>query len=296
MNRHPLRTVFARQRPPEITGIGDGSGWKFETVALAEDFRHFEVLAGDANRKPTISIFDYIGDDGEGGGVSAKLVAGVLRNLAGKPIKVEINSPGGNYFDGVAIYNLLRRHDAEVEVEILGQAASAASIIAMAGDTIAMAHNSELMIHEARGLFYGTKSEMAGAIEVLGHIDESMVQTYAARSGRPAAEFSAMIAGKDVFFRGQEAIDAGLADTLLEREAQMPVYAASADLPADKASLDTFLAKQGMTRSQRRDLYAALGTGTPRAAEPATPRAGDPDEPAILLTAEQRTRLAALTV
>jgi ATP-dependent Clp protease, protease subunit len=277
MNRTPLSAVFAAQRPPEITGIGDGSGWKFETVALAEDFRHFEVLAGDGDRKPTISIFDYIGDDGEGGGVTAKRVAGALRSLAGQPIKVEINSPGGNYFDGVAIYNLLRRHDAAVEVEILGQAASAASIIAMAGDTVAMAHNSELMIHEARGLFFGTKSEMADAMEVLGHIDESMVQTYAARSGRPAAEFAAMIAGKDVYFRGQEAIDAGLADTLLEREAQMPVYATADDLPTDKASLDKYLAKQGMPRAARRDLYRAIGT--PSAAEPATPRAGDEPEP-----------------
>lgn len=285
MTRNSLRSVIAAERPPEISNVGDGTGWKFETLALSADFRHFEVLAGDGDRKPTISIFDYIGDDGDGGGVTAKRVAGVLRNLAGQPIKVEINSPGGNYFDGVAIYNLLRRHDAEVEVEILGQAASAASIIAMAGDTIAMAHNAEIMIHEARGMFFGTKSDMTGAIEVLTHIDESMVETYAARSGRPAAEFSAMIAGKDVYFRGQEAVDAGLADSLMAREAQMPVYASSDDLPTDKASLDKFLAKHDVPRSARRDLYRAMGTHN--AADPATPRAGDEPGPdfSALLTA-----------
>lgn len=283
MKRNSLRGVFAAaQRPPEITGIGDDTGWKFETVALAEDFRRFEALAGDAERKPTLSIFDYIGDDGDGGGVSAKRVAGALRALAGQDIVVEINSPGGNYFDGVAIYNLLRRHDGNVEVQVLGQAASAASVIAMAGDTISMALNSEIMIHEARGLFFGTKSEMADAMEVLGHIDQSMVETYAARSGRPAADFSAMIAGKDVYFRGREAIEAGLADQLLEREAQMPVYAsAPGPFPRDKASLDKFLEKQGMPRAERRDLFRGI--------EPEARRAEGPAEAGI--TEEQEARL-----
>ena len=280
MLRSGLHAVRAA-RPPEITGVGDGSGWKFETTALADDFRQFEVRAAESAR-PTISIFDYIGDDGQGGGITAARVAGVLRAVAGKPITVEINSPGGNYFEGVAIYNLLRRHSAEVDVEILGIAASAASVIAMAGDTIAVAHNAEIMIHEARGLFFGTKSEMADAIEVLSHIDQSMVETYAARSGRPADQFAAMIAGKDVYFRGQEAIDAGLADMMMDREAQMPVYVvAAADMPTDKASLDKFLAKHSMPRSARRDLFRAIGEGTRNATDPdpATLRAGNEPEP-----------------
>lgn len=290
--RKSLRAVFAA-RPPEITGIGNGDGWKFETTALADDFKHFEVRALESS-KPTISIFDYIGDDGEGGGVTAKRIAGVLRTVAGKPITVEINSPGGNYFEGVAIYNLLRRHDAAVDVQVLGIAASAASVIAMAGDTVSIAHNAEIMIHEARGLFFGTKSEMAAAIDVLAHIDRSMVETYAARSGRGADEFDAMISGKDVYFRGQEAIDAGLADLLMDREAQMPVYSSAEDLPTDKASLDRFLAKHDMPRAARRELYRAIGTQN--AAEPATPRAGTSEEPALTLTAEQQRRLNALTV
>lgn len=296
MRNRGLRAVLAA-RPPEITGVGDGSGWKFETTALAEDFRHFEVRA-QASEHPTISIFDYIGDDGEGGGVTAKRIAGALRSVAGKPITVEINSPGGNYFEGVAIYNLLRRHDAAVDVEILGIAASAASVIAMAGDTIAVAHNAEIMIHEARGLFFGTKSEMAEAMEILSHVDRSMVETYAHRSGRPADEFEAMIAGKDVYFRGQEAIDAGLADLLMDREAQMPVYKACADMPTDKASLDRFLAKHDMPRAARRELYRAIGAGKPNAADPAeaTLRAGEPDEPLFEVTADQESRLKALLV
>ena len=278
------------ERPPEISGIGTGSEWKFETTALADDFRHFEVRAL-ASSTPTISIFDYIGDDGEGGGVSAKRIAGALRSIGDKPIAVEINSPGGNYFEGVAIYNLLRRHSQAVNVQILGIAASAASVIAMAGDDIAIAHNAEIMIHEASGLFMGTKSDMAQAIEALTKIDEAIVSTYAARSGRPAEEFSAMMAGKDVWFCGQEAIDAGLADNLMEREAEMPVYAVGDEFPSDKPSLDRFLAKHDMPRSARRDLYRAIGTGTPSAAETtATPSAGPAAE------ADYSRLMAALTV
>lgn len=161
-------------------------------------------------------------------------------------------------------------------MQILGIAASAASVIAMAGDTIAIAHNAEIMIHEAQGVFIGTKTEMAQAVETLTHVDDAMTATYAARSGRPAEEFAAMIAGKDMFFRGQEAIDAGLADTLMDREAAMPVYASADDFPSDKPSLDRFLAKHNVPRSARRDLFRAIGTHN--AADPATPRAGDEPE------------------
>lgn len=292
MRRNGLLAVRAA-RPPEIAGLSGGDNWRFETTALAADFRHFEVRAAAAGGNPTISIFDYIGDDGEGGGVSDKRVAAALRSIGDRDIDVEINSPGGNYFQGVAIYNLFRRHPKAVNVQILGIAASAASVIAMAGDTIAIAHNAEIMIHEAQGVFIGTKSEMAEAVTTLQHIDDSMVATYAARSGRPAEEFAAMIAGKDVFFRGQEAIDAGLADVLMEREAEMPVYAAT-EFPSDKPSLDRFLAKHDMPRSARRDLFRAIGTHN--AADPATPRAGDPEESVFQVTADQAARLAALNV
>jgi ATP-dependent Clp protease protease subunit len=96
-----------------------------------------------------------------------------------------------------------------------------------------------------------------------------------------------MIAGKDVYFRGQEAIDAGLADKLMDRDAEMPVYASS-EYPTDKPSLDRFLAKQNMSRTARRDLFRAIGEGTRTAADldPATLRAGDePQDLSALLNA-----------
>jgi hypothetical protein len=98
---------YSPARPPEMPEVAHSADWQFETRALADDFARFEVKAL-ATGTPTISIFDYIGDDGAGGGVPAAKVAGALRSIGNQPVIVEINSPGGNYFEGVAIYNLLR--------------------------------------------------------------------------------------------------------------------------------------------------------------------------------------------
>jgi ATP-dependent protease ClpP protease subunit len=277
--------VAASQRPPEIADVGDGGGWQFETRALAPDFAHFEVRAL-ASDNPTISIFDYIGDNGAGGGVTVARIAAAMRSVAGKPVTVEINSPGGNYFDGVAIYNLLRRHPEAVTVQVLGIAASAASVIAMAGDTIEIAHNAEIMIHQGRGLFFGTADEMQAATAVLQQIDQAMADTYAARSGRKNAEVAGWMKA-ETYMRADLAVQRGFADRVMEREAQLPVYAnASASLPSDPKALDRLLAKQGMTRGARRDLFRAIK--------------GEPDPPSALTSntaraARNRARIAALT-
>lgn len=261
-------------RPPEMPDLGAGNDWQFETQALDAEFAHFEVRAL-ASDNPTISIFDRIGADYEGNGVTATRIAGALRSIGNKAVTVEINSPGGNYFEGVAIYNLLRRHTAAVNVQILGIAASAASIIAMAGDTIEIAHNAEIMIHQAQGVFFGNADDMEAAIVTLRKLDSAMVDVYDARSNKDAEELLAMMKA-ETFIGGQDAVDAGFADSVMEREAQMPVYAKAEDLPSDKATLDKFLATKGMPRAERRELYRAMGVGARRTdPEPATQNAGD---------------------
>lgn len=275
--RHSGLIAVRAERPPVMPDLGSGNDWQFETKALDPSFAAFEVKAL-ASDKPTISIFDRIGADYDGNGVTAARVAAALRSIGPKPLTAEINSPGGNYFEGVAIYNLLRRHPAAVDVQILGIAASAASIIAMAGDTVAIAHNAEIMIHQAQGVFFGNADDMEAAIPVLRKLDGAMVDVYAARTGKSGGELLEMMRA-ETYIGGRDAVAAGFADAVMEREAQMPVYA-SADLPKDKASLDKFLATKGVSRSERRDLYRAMGLSTPRAAEPdpATPRAGDEPE------------------
>lgn len=278
MKRSGLIDVRAAQRPPEMPDLGNHVDFQFETRALAADCRAFEVKALATDR-PTISIFDYIGDDGDGGGVPAAKVAGALRSVAGKPITVEINSPGGNYFEGVAIYNLLRRHPAAVDVQILGIAASAASVIAMAGDTIEIAHNAEIMIHMAQGVFIGNADDMADALATLQKLDGAMADTYAARTGMDRGTLLAMMKA-ETYIGGQDAVDQGFADSLMTREAQPLVYAEASDFPSDQASLDRFLARHRMPRAQRRDLYRAIKPGTLNAADPATLNAGNEPEAA----------------
>lgn len=258
--------VAASQRPPEIAPVGDGQGWQFEKKALAPTFAHFEVKALASDR-PSISIFDYIGDDGNGGGVTVARIAAALRSIGSKPIAVEMNSPGGDYFAGVAIYNLLRRHPAAITVQILGLAASAASVIAMAGDRIEIAENAEIMIHQARGLFAGTADQMRAAVVVLDQIDTAMVETYAARTSLAPAKLSGMMKA-ETFMTGAEAVKLGFADAVMARAAEPVVYADGRDaMPRDPKSLDRKLAAEGMSRSARRELYRAI-KGEPSPADP----------------------------
>ena len=95
--------------------------------------------AAEADSQATISVLDPIGADFWGDGVTAKRISAALRYVGDVPVTVNINSPGGDYFEGLAIYNLLREHKGAVTVNILGIAASAASVIAMAGDEVRIA-------------------------------------------------------------------------------------------------------------------------------------------------------------
>lgn len=94
-----------------------------------------------------ITIYDQIGDGIFYEGVTAKRIAAALRSIGEKDVVVNINSPGGNYFEGVSIYNLLAQHKGKVTVQVVGLAASAASVIAMAGDEILMGDGAFMMIH-----------------------------------------------------------------------------------------------------------------------------------------------------
>ncbi|BEN40789.1 hypothetical protein SMKC049_25810 [Serratia marcescens] len=104
-------------------------------------------LKAAASNDNSISVFDVIGQDYWGEGVTAKRIAGALRSMNGADVTVNINSPGGDMFEGLAIYNLLREYQGKVTVKVLGLAASAASIIAMAGDEIQIGRGAFLMIH-----------------------------------------------------------------------------------------------------------------------------------------------------
>ena len=121
-----------------------------------------------------VLIYDEIGAYG----VTAK---GFLAELGALPddaaIDLRLNSPGGSVFDAVAIYNALKRHAGDITVWIDGIAASAASYIAMAGDTIVMPENAFLMIHDPSGLVMGTAGDMRSTAEALDKVKGSLIRS-----------------------------------------------------------------------------------------------------------------------
>jgi ATP-dependent Clp protease protease subunit len=162
-----------------------------------------------------ISIYDVIGQDPwTGEGVTSKRVAGALRAIGSSDVTVNINSPGGDFFEGIAIYSLLREHPHNVTVKVMGLAASAASIIAMAGDKIEISDIGFLMIHNAWALAVGNRHDMREAADTLEPFDDAMAGLYAARAGVDKAEAAAWM-DKETWFNGNQAIEAGIADALL---------------------------------------------------------------------------------
>lgn len=232
-----------------------------------------EVKAA-ANGDTTISMYEAIGDNWDGGGVTAKRIGAALRSIGAKDITVNINSPGGDFFEGVAIYNLLRSHQAKVTVNVIGLAASAASVIAMAGDEIRMGEGSFLMIHNAWAVAIGNRHDMKEAAQLLEPFDAEMAKLYAARTGMSVEVVGAMM-DKETWINSERAIDDGFAQGVIERDSITRDTSASGNKRA-LAMMETAMAKAGYSRSARRDAFQSLFTGTPSAAgKPAMPCAGD---------------------
>ncbi|WP_368927541.1 head maturation protease, ClpP-related [Serratia marcescens] len=230
-----------------------------------------KAAASDDN---SISVFDVIGQDYWGEGVTAKRIAGALRSMNGADVTVNINSPGGDMFEGLAIYNLLREHQGKVTVKVLGLAASAASIIAMAGDEIQIGRGAFLMIHNCWVVAIGNRHDFAAMVEYLEPFDNAMADIYSARSGLDSDTVKQLMDGES-YIGGSDAIEKGLADSLLSSDA----VSSDEDSPAAALrKLDSILAKANTPRSERRKLLKALTgstpsavtdpTGTPSATEP----------------------------
>lgn len=125
-----------------------------------------------AKGEDVISILEPIGETYDGRGVTVNRISAALRSIGDKPVTVQINSPGGNFFDGLAIYNLFRAHSRMVTVQIVGIAASAASVIAMAGDEIQIARAGMLMVHNAQWLAMGDRHAMQEAASIFAGFAE----------------------------------------------------------------------------------------------------------------------------
>lgn len=179
-----------------------------------------------------ILIYDVIDPDPWFGGVSAQDFVQDLANVDSDSILVRINSPGGDVYDALAITNALRNHEASVTVQIDGLAASAASFIAMAGDEVVVCRNSEMMIHDARGICIGSATDMAEYAQWLHRASDNIASIYAEKAGGEVKDWrKAMTA--ETWYTAEEAVEAGLADRVLaDDKADSKKAAARFDLRA----------------------------------------------------------------
>lgn len=166
----------------------------------------------------TISVYDVIGYDWwTGEGVTAKRIAGALRSMGAGPVTVNINSPGGDLFEGLAIYNLLREHQGHITTKVVGLAASSASVIAMAGDTIQIARAGFFMVHNGWLIAQGNRLDLREIADWMEPFDTAMADIYASRTGQDIADVRRQMDG-ETWFGGTQAIEQGYADEMLNAD------------------------------------------------------------------------------
>lgn len=176
-----------------------------------------------------LHIDDVIDSWGGQWGISARDFNAALTDLGDvSSIRLHINSPGGEVWEGIAMLNALRRHPAPVTAVVDALAASAASFIAAGADEVVMGRNSEMMIHDAWGIAMGPAGDMHAMGDRLDQVSNNIASVYAAKSGGTAADWRpAMLA--ETWYTAEEAVAAGLADRV-EAAAQDTGPAAAFDL------------------------------------------------------------------
>lgn len=232
-----------------------------------------EIQAAEKESATVFNMYSYIGATWDGTGITPDKLAAFLDNANGKDVSININSAGGNFFDGLAMHTMLSEYDGNVAVKVVGLAASAASMIAMAGDTIAIAESGLLMIHNAWTCACGNKNDMQEAAAILDRFDESMAKLYTKRTGADAKEIREMM-DEETWLDSAEAMAKGFADSILG-EKDIVESKVENKYNAALRKLDVTLAQAGIPRSQRREMLAELkkNSSTPSAAEPITPSA-----------------------
>ncbi|MER7164505.1 head maturation protease, ClpP-related [Micromonospora sp. NPDC000207] len=180
---------------------------------------------------PVQALADGDGGDGDGGSTATSAdvyvfdtIGGWLgltaddfvRDVAGldvDQIVLHLNSPGGDAFEGVAIANVLRAHRARIVVRVDGMAASAASVIAMAGDEVVMGIGTQMMVHDAWGVGIGNAAELTKYAERLASTSNAIASAYAAKAGGTTEQWRAVMQA-EAWYTAEEAVTAGLADRI----------------------------------------------------------------------------------
>lgn len=232
-------------------------------AALTQGRTDWYRLTNLADGTTDLYIYDEIGFFG----VTAADLVNQLADLDTGQITVRLNSPGGEIFDGIAIHNALRSHQAKVTVQVDSLAASIASVIAMAGDEIVMAPHSQMMIHDGLGLCVGNAAAMRQMAEMLDRQSDNIAEIYKARAGGRTDSWRNKMRA-ETWYSAQEAVDAGLADRVATIASSKPAKSQDGDGGED------------MPMEDRWDLSVFRYAGRDHSPGPYADRLTNQDEPA----------------
>ena len=193
-------------------------------------------VKGDIIDNDTAEFYDFWGMNNY---CSPNQVESALQNANHQPVTVEIASNGGDVFAGSEIYSLLKGYDNDVTVNIVGLAASAASVIAMAGDTVKIAPTAQIMIHKAWTDSQGNADDLEHQANVLGTIDQSIASAYENKTGISQDELLQMMSN-ETWLTAKDAVDKGFADEIMFEDEQTPVFNSTEKLVVSKATLNKF--------------------------------------------------------
>lgn len=256
---------MSRKKLPIINALDIKSGGSRVDESIYS--RWLPNVKAEDDTEETITIYQTIGEDFWGEGFTARRMSAALRSIGKKDVTVSINSPGGDFFEGATIYNLLREHPGKVTVKIPGLAASAASVIAMAGDVIQISEIGFYMIHNAWGVVMGNRNEMRKTADTFETFDDAMVGLYAARSGFDSKKIAKMM-DDDTWMNATDAIEKGFADEIMPAKAVEETVNKEKQAKAmARRTLEIVLAKHGLSRKDREDIFQKA-FGTRDAAEP----------------------------
>lgn len=171
--------------------------------------RKFETRYNEADDETEITIYGIIGNSWWSDSVSASDIDEALKTAKGD-LLIHLNSPGGDAFDGIAIYNRLKKHSGKVTIHVDGWACSAASVIAMAADELIMGLGSMFMIHEASSMVWGTKTQMRKEADVLDELEEGIIDIYMTKAKVSREDIRAAV-DAETWYSAQKAVDIGFA-------------------------------------------------------------------------------------
>ncbi|WP_090090177.1 head maturation protease, ClpP-related [Leuconostoc gasicomitatum] len=198
-------------------------------------------MKGDVVDDMTAMFYDFFGIACISPGAVAKILND--ENDPDKPdsdVEVNISSGGGDVFAGSEIYTMLRQSKANVMVNIQGIAASAASVIAMAGDTVKISPSAQIMIHQAASYGGGNKDDLAHEIDVLDGIDKSIANVYEAKTGIDQGDLLNLMA-QETWLGAKDAVDKGFADEIMFVDEKQPAFANSSANIVPKSAVNKLM-------------------------------------------------------